>query len=184
MRTSVRWPGPSGDLEITLHFSPVEGRYECVGVDVRSFRWTTGEPRKLPNTEPRAIKTEELRLPLAELADSERAKIRAFLFADTGDAEWDETPWASGQVEAWEPKKQGRPPKYDLNEVSRVYREAYDKNKKPTRAVAAHFGISESNAANQVARCRDPEIGLLPPTTRGRQRAVEPNQPKRKGKKR
>ncbi len=157
---------------MTLHFAYVEGRVECIGVDIRSFRWAgeTYGPRKLRGTEPQAVTTSDLRsLRLAEIIDEQRAQLKATLFADTGDREWDETPWASGQMEQWEPKKVGRPPVYGPDhfvEVARVYREAYARNRTPTRAVATHFQTTEAAAAKWVARCR--ELGLLPPTTQGK----------------
>jgi hypothetical protein len=83
-------------------------------------------------------------------------------------------------------RRGGPPPKYGpehFAEVARVYREAYSNNRKPTRAVAQHFtrklrhGVSESAAAKWVFRCRN--LGLLPQTTRGKARAVEPSKRKR-----
>lgn len=183
IRARVRWPSPDGDLEVTLHFARVDGRVECIGVDVRTFRWK-GEPhpaRRLPRTEPRPITTTDLRgLRLAEIIEVERAKLARFLFADSGDEDWDATPWAAGVVEAWEPKARGRPRIYGpehFAEVARVYREADARSRTPTRAVARHFGVSQAAAAKWVARCR--ELGLLPPTTRGKARGVAPREGRR-----
>lgn len=51
-------------------------------------------------------------------------------------------------------------------EVASVYAGAVREGRPPTAAVAAHFTLSKSAAAKQVARAR--ERNLLPKTTRGR----------------
>jgi hypothetical protein len=169
------------DLELTFHFLPIAGRMECVGVDVRSFTGPVEHPRRLAGSEPRSVTTSDLRsLRFAQLIDEARRDLGRFQFAELGDPDWDEAPWASGQDE--EPKR-GRPPAYGPDhfvEVAHVYREAFARGRAPTRAVAQQFHVSESTAAKWVARCRRPELGLLPPTTRGRARAVEESD--RKGK--
>jgi hypothetical protein len=167
-----RVPVRHGDLELLLSFEPIEGRMECVGIEVRATRTKSSEPR--------ALTTLDLRLPLATIVNKARKKYTDFVFADTGD-EWDETPWASGQVEQWEPKKIGRPPIYGLDhfaDVARAYREAYVDGKTPTRAVARQFKASEAAAAKWVAKCR--ALGLLPATTQGKARSVEPKKTRRK----
>ena len=76
--------------------------------------------------------------------------------------------WAS------KPTGRGRPPKYGpehFEEVARVYRGAFARNRTPTRDVARHFDVTESAAAKWVTRCR--EMGLLPTTTRGKARVSD-----------
>jgi hypothetical protein len=92
-------------------------------------------------------------------------------------------PISESYREAWSSERtgRGRPPKYGLDhfeDVARVYRGAFARNRTPTRGVARHFEVTESTAAKWVARCR--ALGLLPKTTRGRARIVDP--PKRRRK--
>jgi hypothetical protein len=47
-----------------------------------------------------------------------------------------------------------------------VYQEALTDGRKPTKAVAEYFGISQGGASNLVARAR--AAGLLPPTSAGK----------------
>ena len=65
-------------------------------------------------------------------------------------------------------QKAGRPTKFSpaqLEVVARTYREAYASGSpSPTRDVAEKLGLSRSQAAKLVMRCRDPRIGLLGPT--------------------
>jgi hypothetical protein len=49
--------------------------------------------------------------------------------------------------------------------VAEVYQRALQERRPPTKAVAAHFGLSHGGAANLVSRARD--AGLLPPTSPG-----------------
>jgi len=47
-----------------------------------------------------------------------------------------------------------------------VYRQAHRLRQHPTKAVAEEWIVSKYTAAKWVAKCR--ELGLLPPTQRGR----------------
>ncbi len=53
-----------------------------------------------------------------------------------------------------------------LRVASEVYQRALREKRKPTKAVAEHFGISQGGASNLVARAR--AAGLLPPTSSGK----------------
>lgn len=176
-----RWPDDDGDLEVTLHFAEGEGRGECIGVDLRTFRWAGDPypPRKLPGSEPRPLTTADLRgLRLGELVERGRASVFRALTEPSRDAEWDEAPWAAGQLEPWQPRGRGRPPLYGpehFAEVARVYRDAFARGRKPTRAVAQRFSVTQATAAKWVARSR--QMGYLPPTARGRARAAAPRKP-------
>jgi transposase len=55
--------------------------------------------------------------------------------------------------------------------VAEVYRDAWARGEPPTRGVADHFTISKSAAAKQVAKAR--EMGLLPPTSRGKSSGID-----------
>ncbi len=48
-----------------------------------------------------------------------------------------------------------------------MYLRAAQLEGKPTKAVQEHFNVSKSLAAKWVSKCRN-ELGLIPPTTRGR----------------
>ncbi|MGX6604795.1 hypothetical protein ACWKSP_22105 [Micromonosporaceae bacterium Da 78-11] len=53
-----------------------------------------------------------------------------------------------------------------LRLAAEIYQAAVRDKKPPTKAVAAHFGISSGGASNLVARAR--AAGLLPPTSPGK----------------
>ena len=167
----IRWPKPSGPYEVTLHFEWLDGRWECAGVDVRAIDAT--------GIKPEIVTASLLRsLPLARLIDKHLVTFKTGLtFQDSdGSVYTIET----GDYTA-KPRRGGRPAKYGVEhyvKVARIYREAYARNRTPTRAVAARFKVSETAAAKWVAKCRTPELGLLPPTTRGKARAVGPTNPK------
>ena len=65
-------------------------------------------------------------------------------------------------------QKVGRPAKFSpamLEVVARAYREAYASgSSSPTKDVAEKLGLTRSQAAKLVMRCRDPQVGLLGPT--------------------
>lgn len=53
-----------------------------------------------------------------------------------------------------------------LRIAAKIYRSAARRGEPPTKAVAAHFGISSGGASNLVARART--AGLLPPASPGK----------------
>jgi hypothetical protein len=65
-------------------------------------------------------------------------------------------------------QKAGRPAKYSpaqLEVVAKTYREAFaGGSPSPTKDVADKLGLSRSQAAKLVMRCRDPRVALLGPT--------------------
>jgi hypothetical protein len=65
-------------------------------------------------------------------------------------------------------QKAGRPTKYSpaqLELIAKTYREAFASGSpSPTKDVADKLGLSRSQAAKLVMRCRDPRVGLLGPT--------------------
>lgn len=81
------------------------------------------------------------------------------------------------------PKRPGHPPVplATLQEAARVYSDAYKSGRDPTKAVWEHFqeqdpDIKRSRVGRWVMKAR--ENGLLPPTTHGRARGLEPRKPK------
>jgi hypothetical protein len=72
-------------------------------------------------------------------------------------------------LKAGERKRRGAPAKWGpehYRNVADIYSYAWDNNLKPTRAVAQHWGVSQSSAANWVAKAR--ELGFLDQTSRGK----------------
>lgn len=225
----MRWPDPDrwdSPFEITLHFGWVEGRMECVGLDVRSFQMLPGAgiadmEALVGSTSPEPVTSSVLRsIPLGHLIDEARTEVLrqaeqrrealrkrgpmtlrrikaeikrrgyfVYPIERTEMRQWvSEDVRRDEQIWAKEPRR-GRPPTYGLQhfeQVARIYREAYAAGRTPTRAVARHFKVSHTAAAKWVGRSR--ALGLLPATTRGRARAVEPSKTasktKRKGRKR
>jgi hypothetical protein len=157
----IRWRGKDGFYDVTLRFAPIEGRMECVGIDVQ------------PVPGPRTLTAVALHsLPLGKLIEKRRKEAGdVVVTVDTVGA----IAWVGQPVVVTVTRRGGRPPKYGpehWQEVARIYREAYEhsKNRTPTRAVARHFRVSDTAAAKWVAKCR--HLGLLPKTTRGKPRAV------------
>ena len=74
-------------------------------------------------------------------------------------------------------RKAGRPTKFSpaqLELVAKTYREAYASGSpSPTKDVAEKLGLSRSQAAKLVMRCRDHRIGLLGPTKARRAGGLE-----------
>jgi hypothetical protein len=74
-------------------------------------------------------------------------------------------------------QKVGRPAKFSpamLEVVARAYSEAYASGSpSPTKDVAKKLGLSRSQAAKLVMRCRDPQVGLLGPTSARRAGGIE-----------
>jgi hypothetical protein len=162
--------GEDGVYNVTLRFAPIEGRMECVGLDVAA----------VPGPGRRTVSAVALHsIPLGKLIEKRRKEAGdVTVTVDTvGAIAWVGQPVTISGTSSR--RVGGRPPTYGLEhwqEVARIYREAYAKNRTPTRAVARHFSkawrrqVSETAAAKWVAKCR--ALELLPKTTRGKARAV------------
>jgi len=62
-----------------------------------------------------------------------------------------------------------------LKLAAQTYREAYaEGSPSPTKDVAERLGLTRSQAAKLVMRCRDPQFGLLGPTEKRRAGGVRP----------
>ena len=157
----IRWNGKNGPYDITLRFAPLDGRMECVGLDVQA----------VPG--PRPITAVALHsLPLGQLIEKRRKEAGdVTITIDTPGA----ITWQGQNVNIVVTRRGGRPPKYDQahwEKVAAVYVEEYGRGSlTPTRAVARHFKVTVSAAAKWVAKCRT--LGLLPETTRGKARVVQ-----------
>ncbi len=190
LRDSFLWPHPGkGPWVVTLWFAELDGRMECVGLDLRSFDTDRdGRPKGHPDRDLRRLTaTTKRELPLAELIDK-RLELYAEHLLDVSEH-------GSGQEQLAADKplralaatprrnKPGRPPALGsdhFREVARVYSEAFKAGlKNPTARVAEWGHVSKSAAAKWVARAR--AMGLLPPTSRGRAAGSKPGR-KRKAK--
>jgi hypothetical protein len=162
----IKWPNPErGPLEIVIAYADVDGRWEPVGVQVVA-------------TDLSPITAVALRsLPWGRISSEARPGPMRIQYSSPDEIGGEPLTW--GHDYGFSKPRRGRPPEYGpehFAEVARVYREAYADNKAPTRAVARHFSVSHSAAGKWVARCRD--LGLLPPTTRGKARVIpQKNQP-------
>jgi hypothetical protein len=164
LRSSQQGLGPWVDgngntWHFALHWREIEGRLECVGLELMSESGTpltAGLLRTFPlgkaTAENRRVGS-ELHRWLAEHVEVDRDEL-------------------TSQARAWAESGSGRGPKgygaEHFAEVAAVYREAIRDSDRPTQAVAERFVVSHSAAAKWVARCR--VMGLLPPTERGRAR--------------
>jgi hypothetical protein len=125
-----------------MSWAMVDGRPECVGVTVISYATGSGKTESLL----RVLNSSLLRqVPLADFIAEDRAEM-------------------SPPVEATAGMRKSAADR--LREAAEVYHAAVRDKNPPTKAVAAHFGISSGGASNLVARAR--AAGLLPPTSPGK----------------
>lgn len=168
-----------GSWIVALHWTQIAGRYECVGVECRSFvhgddpQSLQKEMRPLPAVPQSVMTAAKLRrFPLGRWIDEHRAESRRI---------WEEAAAApsyrvrlqqlgvnvDSEVRTWRAGQ--RRARFDLSATAAVYRDAHAAGDSPTLAVADFFQLSRSAAAKRVQRAR--RAGLLPETTRGRPRA-------------
>lgn len=169
-RSWVVWPDPDdGPLEVEVRWHMIGGRWECVGL---SMGLAAGVPeRPLTTADVRSLTMTEL---LRRAAEDLQTDL-LYTYRDPHD----DGPFSKmidGLIDAADtPRKVGRPPlpMAQLEEVARVYREAFAAMppRPPRLAVAEHFTVGPSTAATWVSKCR--AKGLLGPTTRGRAGGLE-----------
>lgn len=134
--TRRRWPDEAvGPWTLTLLWRVIDGRPECVGL-VLAHEGGSQSP-VLTGSALRA-----LRLP--EIVAAERAQMLPL----------------RPQVGAMRKSTADR-----LRAAADIYRTALGEGRKPTKAVAEHFGITPGGASNLISRART--AGLLPPTSAG-----------------
>lgn len=173
-RSTLLWPDPmTGPFWIGLYWAPVDGRNECVGVTIFRGAWldtSTDSPELelLPGEALQPLHSTDLRIPLNRLA-REHHEWATDLDGEAGEIARHIRGWTDNL-----PTVAGWPPDH-LATVAQVYRAAWQANQHPTKAVAEHFNVSKSAAAKWVGRCRAPGVRLLPPTERGRPKAVGPS---------
>jgi hypothetical protein len=188
---ALDWRDPEGrEWLVRVHLASIDGRAECVGLELRSFRQDdVGIERfshdQLPEkAEATGVVTASLlrALPVGGLIAA--AKRAARFFAEQNAEpqpvseeirELERLAWVGGALERLLAAKAerarevlpalrgGRPPIHNPAEIAEVYLHG---GATPTRAVAEHFHLSRSAAAKQVARAR--EAGFLDKTTQGK----------------
>lgn len=165
----MNWPDPwNGPLEVEVRWHMIGGRWECVGL---SIGFAPGVPeRPLTTTDVRSLAMTELLRRAAE-------ELQTDLLETYRDPH-DEGPFGAfvdGLIDAADThRKPGRPPLplSQLEEVARVYREAFVGHRPPRMAVAEHFTIGPSTAATWISKAR--AQGFLGPTTKGHAGGIEP----------
>jgi hypothetical protein len=181
---------PDG-TRVVLRFAWVDGRAECVALEVGADLDDPDEPEPKPLT---TTNLRGIRLPkLVEQAARvyretviEAVKARGFLNTDAPTAtderalaalrEWGR---AERSVAEAPPRSRrgGRPPRgpEHLREVAEAYAAAYKAGDRPTKAVADKWTVSRPTAAKWVAQARS--VGLLGPTERRRAGGVPEQEP-------
>jgi hypothetical protein len=188
VRSVHYWPTrePSGSpWLVALDWTVQAGRYECVGMSIRSF-----EEAKTQSIVPlnplfgfqivdtgllRSVRLGELiEEGLADhisLIDEHKDLLTQSLPSEEAQRDLDE--FRERFRRSLRRRKGGRPLEWGpdrLSEVARTYMEAWAERKKPTQAVAKRFGVSYSTAAKAVARAR--QARLLPKTSQGKATAA------------
>lgn len=172
-----------GPWNVTYHFAEVDGRFECVGLDVRSFRAEPtvevdeeGRPMaklnyrtSLGGLPPAPVTTALIReLPVASLIRVARRDLRDVAISA---ARQPGQPAAKRRAlrEVAEEFVERPRRRYDdahFARVAEVYVTAWKAGKPPTLAVSEEMKASRSAAAKWVAKAR--KMGLLGETERGR----------------
>lgn len=189
------WPDPeNGPFRIRLYWDVVDGRVECVGLELTSIKNPNMPSAIRPHTEPgfwsppewipdpTPLTTSHLRdLHLSSLvselreamADSLRARTDtgALDRADTDSTEYQEL---AHRADESSPRR-GRRPTYSrdhFRQVAEVYARAHLTGSNPRDAVAEWGTVSGSAAAKWIARAR--EYGFLESTDKGKAGGIPP----------
>jgi hypothetical protein len=167
--TVALWPDlDHGPHELTLDWQIIGGRWECIAMRIAPA----------PGSPPRPLTTGDLRgialrtVVAAGAEELSRTTLRDFLDAMDFDGERRSIESAQRRMKAGPPRPGSKKP--SLEEVASVYVEAVRQHKPPTKTVKEHFDITYSAAAHKIARCREPDVGLLAPTERGVAGGIEP----------
>lgn len=170
------WPDAKrGPWLYQFHWADVDGRTECVGMELRSVR-LEGIDTLDPNVrlKPTKLTTTVVReFPLGRLVDEWRPRLAGFL-----------TYWGRQDISGRRAELLKKAERFERKrakgggrthgpdhwvEVADVYLAA---GSKPTKAVADKMHVSVSTAGKWVERCR--AMGLIPPTSQGKPTAVKP----------
>lgn len=186
------WPDEhEGPWLLHLRFKVIDGRAECVGLELRSFR----EPDEPASCTPGTVflwgssgierlveidaATERISaslvrgLPIGRLLDEARRGGASLRHPRAFDQEPGWSPDPAARIDAGQKfeaaKRRGRPTQWTserLAEVADVYLEAWIAGDPPRKAVAERFHVSMAAAAKLVGRAR--KTGLLGSTHRGK----------------
>jgi hypothetical protein len=181
-----------GELRVGLHFEEIDGRIECVGVEIWSARppkritpdgkvdpgWRAaadlvGHERGLRATDLRSIPLETIvRFELDPVAKDQMRKLQERVLQE-----------ARTPKKAPERKTQtkpapviGRPQKYDrptIEKAARIYANALRLQQPATKAVADELDISYKAAERLIARIRLERPELLPPAKKPAKRTAK-----------
>lgn len=159
-----QWNDPKwGRWLIDTKWAEVDGRMECVGVEIRSY----GEHPFGEHMEPRPVSVSMLRaMPLGRLIEARRQWMAAWargMANDGGGISGEQ--WWNDTAARWQAPKPRKGEEHHAY-VAAVYLAAQKRGEPPTKAVAETFGYSRSAAGKWVARSR--QRGYLPPTSQGR----------------
>lgn len=161
---------PVNGLSVKAHFGRIDGRVECIGVDIRSYREERDTPDGPPTGrvpvlgQPSAVSvtaTKIRRMPLGAVIEDLLDDLR--LMADWAqkrhlpDLDLDSLGERVGDDQrTWTSN--------DILQVAAVYADALDQRKPPRATVAKRLGITPSNASKQIARAVDAGLLTRPPT--------------------
>jgi hypothetical protein len=179
--------GKSWQLEFRL--VEIDGRMECVGIDIRSLPDEGAAPaallastlRELPFAGVLTRARRDKAQSLARLGDQWAAQ--AADPAHTGPT-WRRlnamaADMAQEKRDAAERIGRAKYSRADLVYVAELYSAAYASGSaSPTKDVADKLGISRNIAAKRVMRCRDPKVALLAPTRQSKAGGILPPAPK------
>lgn len=181
-RHSWKWEDSRGGRWIVhTTWAEVNGRAECVGVELRS--WIQDYRSRLEPM-PDGLKPvtttvwRELNVGSAinKLRNSKAAQLRKML-AHSRQIPARRVEEMKKSLERHAAPRIGRPPEHGADHferVARVYAKAWARGRAPTKAVSEHFHISRSQAAKWVQRARG--LGFLSPTTSGKAGGIQPKE--------
>lgn len=178
------WPDPiNGPWELRTSYLPVKGRYELVGLAIELTERGLADPDALTSTMLRTLVPGRMAAEWRNHARGQTERFRRWLEdlnapavrAAAGTPPTITVHEGAGLADG-NRRRPGRRPEWTTErlaaEIAPVYNAAWRRGEHPTQAVASHNNISRSLAAKLVARCRRPDIGLLPPTNTGRARGA------------
>lgn len=158
------WPDPDkGPWLVGLKWALIDNKVQCVHFEM----FSTDNDLPVTGTVLRTV-------PIAAVIETALRQKTAMLEAIAASARLpDEIKERARKrlKQLHKPRKGGRralSPQH-WEEVASTYTTAHRARENPTKAVAEELNISYSAAAKKVAKCR--QLGLLPPTTRGKANA-------------
>jgi hypothetical protein len=161
---------PEDPRAVMAHTAVAADSEPIVELDLSGFPF----PNALLDGTPRAISPTQVRqLKLGELLHEWKVDNRRTLeYLLRRHPEAQRSEWAAALMSPMQQlsarRSRAAHARAHYEKVAETYRAALEIGEHPTQRVAAAFQVSKSTAAKYVAHCRKPEVGLLPPTTRGR----------------